>query len=175
MYNCFNCYDDATCIQCMAEYYLDSATSLCFHCSFGCAVCNHPNSCQACNDGLYITSDGSCMPCSTGVATCTIAIISTCTANYFLLGSICAGCLTNCQKCEDFVSCSICDGSYYLSGDTSQCLSCGSNCLICSSPTSCTSCQNGYVVNNAGSCVLMNCTAIDPFCVSCNSIKCLGC
>ena len=170
--NCLSCLDGTTCYQCMPQYYLD--TSICLRCSFGCAVCSNSSLCSTCNSGLYLTSLGSCSACSTGVATCTIAAIQSCSDNYFLLSSICAGCLANCLTCNDFVSCSNCDPSYYLAPNASACLPCPTNCLICTSPTTCSYCAEGYTQNSNG-CTPYNCTSIDPFCLSCTASTCLSC
>lgn len=137
--NCLSCLDGTTCYECMPQYYLENST--CVKCSFGCSICSSSSVCSTCNNGLYLTSSGSCSPCGTGVATCTIATIQTCQDNYFFLSSICAGCLTHCQSCSDFVTCSNCESGYYLSADTTVCLPCPTNCLICTSATSCSFCS----------------------------------
>jgi hypothetical protein len=150
--NCLNCYDAATCLQCMPQYYL-AADYSCSQCSFGCAVCSAATGCLTCNDGLYLTNQGTCEACTTGVATCTLATVQTCQKGYFLLASICAGCLSHCDSCSDFLTCSDCASSYYLSPSSSSCLPCSSHCLTCTDASTCIECEQAYSIT-AGSCSL---------------------
>ena len=158
-YNCKSCFNQLFCMQCTPQHYLSNAQ--CLPCSFGCSVCQDPSTCTTCNDGLYLTASGGCSPCATGVATCSIATIQTCTSGYFLLGSICAGCLSNCKTCSDFVTCSACMLGYYLEPTGTSCSPCPSNCRVCSGSTSCSECQQGYTQNATG-CTAYSCQSIDP-------------
>ena len=170
--SCISCFDSVICTQCVSEYYLSN--NQCQKCSFGCSICSSASSCSTCNDGLYLTSSGACLACGTGVATCTIATVQSCSENYFMLGTICAGCLTNCKTCSDFVTCSTCALSYYLDASGSSCLPCPNNCRICTSSTNCFECDMGYTQNGSG-CTPFSCTTIDPFCISCANGFCLSC
>lgn len=171
-YSCLTCFNDIFCMQCVPQYYLYNDT--CFKCSFGCSICSNATSCTTCNDGLYLTAAGTCSVCSTGVGTCTIATIQTCQDTYFLLDTICAGCLTNCKTCSDFVTCSQCSLGYYLVPSGSECAACPSNCRICTGSSLCSECEQGYT-QNGGGCSLFNCASIDPFCIACANGQCLTC
>lgn len=133
--SCLTCFDTVICTQCISEYYLSN--NQCLKCSYGCAVCSSGSVCSTCNDGLYLTSAGTCLACSAGVATCTIATVQTCQNNYFMLGAICAGCLTNCKVCADFVTCSTCALGYYLDASGAACLACPANCRVCTGAGNC--------------------------------------
>jgi hypothetical protein len=156
----------------MEEYYLFNST--CLPCSFGCSICSTSTACLTCNDGLYLTNTGSCAVCGVGVGTCTVAVIMTCQTGYFLLSNICAGCLTNCAECSDFVSCTKCTSGYYLSPSGTSCIACTTNCLTCNSASSCTQCQQGYTPIGS-TCSPFNCTSLNIFCVSCTASTCLSC
>ena len=127
-HNCLTCLDSVTCAFCADEYYIDSNTNSCLKCPFGCQVCTSSTTCKTCNSGLYINADGGCVSCSVGIKSCSIAIVESCHDEYFLLGGICAGCLDNCKKCEDFVTCNICDIGYYVGPNFQSCEKCGANC-----------------------------------------------
>ena len=170
--DCLSCFSSTVCTQCVPEYYLVGTG--CLQCSFGCAACTSGTACSTCNDGLYITSSGTCSACGGGVATCTLATVQTCQDAYFMLGTICAGCFTNCKTCSDFVTCSQCSLNYYLGPTATNCLSCPSNCRICTDGTSCSECTSGYTPSGSG-CTAASCTSIDPFCVSCAGGQCLSC
>jgi hypothetical protein len=93
----------------------------CQPCSFGCAVCTDSNTCTSCVDGLYINSDGICVACAVGVKSCTIAIVDSCLTEYFIIGSICIGCFDNCDKCQDFVTCTLCSSGYFVGSGSTSC------------------------------------------------------
>jgi hypothetical protein len=170
--SCLSCFDAVVCTQCVPQYFMSN--NVCSKCSFGCAVCTNATSCSTCNDGLYLTNSGTCSACSTGVATCTLATVQSCQEGYFMLGSICAGCLTNCKTCADFVTCTTCSLGYYLAASGNSCLNCPSNCRICTSSTSCSECGLGYTQNATG-CAPFSCSSLDPFCTSCANGQCLSC
>lgn len=80
--------------------------------------CTSSTTCITCNSGLYINSGGNCLPCTTGVSSCTIAVVDSCQGGYFLLSGICGQCLDNCYSCVDFITCTSCDSGYYLSANS---------------------------------------------------------
>lgn len=91
-----------------------------------------------------------------------------------MLGSICAGCLSNCNTCQDFVTCTLCNSGYYVASNSSACLPCPNNCMVCQSSSVCTSCAEGYILSGS-SCVLPDCSSVSSLCQKCTNGICEEC
>lgn len=124
---------------------------LCSDIVYGCLACSATGSnttCIKCDDGFFLTSSGTCTPCSPSCATCTNATLcKSCPSGYTLLTNYTCTCGTACQTCNvsqpncvscvlnvlgTFGQCSSCAVGYYLS-PTYTCLACPSayNCTTC--------------------------------------------
>ena len=74
-YSCMQCFDSSSCGTCVDQFYINNVTNTCDKCPFGCMYCTNSLTCITCNTGLYIDSNGNCLSCSTGVSSCSIAVI----------------------------------------------------------------------------------------------------
>ena len=127
------------CFQCIPGYHISGLE--CLQCKVeGCGECNaHPDHCQECKVGWYMTGDGRCLPCSPG-----------------------------CIQCVDLHNCTICDAAMYPN-QQGGCTSCGGVCLQCVEGPYCFQCPNGYYLQqgeckycgygDCSSCLGLHCAA----------------
>lgn len=173
-YRCLTCQDGTqNCTSCNEEYYMDSASGSCLPCVKGCSACSSSTDCELCNEGFYLTDNGTCEVCVVGGAICTVSITSSCQPTYFMLSGICARCLANCSICTGPTTCNECIEGYYLVNST-VCTPCGSNCIACNSSSQCQSCTIGYYpVSGSNSCA--KCAGSGNIIYSVASVSCISC
>ncbi|ELP90256.1 hypothetical protein EIN_339370 [Entamoeba invadens IP1] len=158
---CVNCnVFDTNCMECKGDY----SSRLCVRCA----------------SGMYPSSSGSCVSCS-----------STCGGQCNTINGECTGCQTNyvfsdpkgltCQMCYDFDSkcttcssdfsrkCVVCnDGYYVVDGKCKVCdESCGGKCDTTSGH--CTGCDTNKVFSTTNSSVCIACADFDAYCRVCAS------
>jgi len=110
--------------------YFSEITQKCEKCSEGCKKCEYNqfkgSKCLMCNDGLFLTSEGECIPC-----------------HYV------DGCAPG--QCDGF-KCLKCKKGYYQSGK--GCIRCDPNCDQCGLNGKCISCAHGFVADpEFGKCI----------------------
>lgn len=129
--NCKKCSSAGTCDVCNDGYYLDPTTKNCFACtsaisgSKGCLSCTGPNQCSRCSDGQYVASNGVCLDCPTSLNAVACSDASTplaCAATYYLSGTNCVKCGTNCDVCvNNGAQCAKCTTGTVVSGNPGNC------------------------------------------------------
>jgi proprotein convertase subtilisin/kexin type 5 len=157
-----------------------SVNKICTSCTFPCLTCfNIPTNCTSCNSTLsnqYFLSSGVCDK------NCPIYTYPN------PVGWVCSLCISPCETCTQFSSCSSCVNGYYLFNQTCKntcpfgyvglnraCTECTDSCLSCSGSTSnCLSCVSGTYLYNSSSSV---CVSTCPFGLFPNNItqSCTGC
>ncbi|ELP91623.1 protein serine/threonine kinase, putative [Entamoeba invadens IP1] len=142
-----------------------------------CITCASDNTrrCYQCEDTYYPGSDGVCVKCASGCATCSpiTGVCSKCVAQYVPSASD----TKLCQSCESFDSnCLQCASTF-----TRTCTTCkteamypqGGKCVPCDSPCNgkcdptngnCRSCLSGYVLTSPVSKVCESCQTFDNHC-----------
>lgn len=135
--------NNGTC-TCQSGFYLDSSrTFQCFACSaLYCATCNP-------------SSPAQCYTCVTGATLDNVSLTCTCGSGYFVNGTSCQQCPTQCQNCSSPTgactscvdplrrdinnNCSCVTG--YFDNGAVNCTACSSTCLTCTNGSACTSCS----------------------------------
>lgn len=132
--NCRYCYDNAyICNGCDGGVILENNNCIkkCSDTIANCYSCWNANTCYACNEGTFLTSNYKCASCT----------------------------LSNCMKCKKYSDinnqkCSRCCGGYFVNSNE-ICQSCsskyGSNCSACDS-SKCLQCQKGYGLISSNQC-----------------------
>ncbi|KAL4486099.1 hypothetical protein ABPG72_012152, partial [Tetrahymena utriculariae] len=157
---CNSCEDTKTCIDCIANFFLNSDNT-CQKCYLNCLTCNgkNPNQCVTCQNYLILKSDNSCG----------------CNSGYFIdisnKNSIeCNKCDSTCLECQgsqpnQCLSCNqISANKYfyknqcydnqpqgaYCDPSSNICNDCSQNCIECSGfgQNLCTNCKIGYYLYN---------------------------
>lgn len=126
----------------------DSTNGVCLECLDYCLTCDEisETGCTSCQNGYYLTEEGSCTDCGTG---------------YYTDGSYCFECGFGCEECADSETCLVCSDSLFLlpggkcvtecsdgtytSSSSNVCLACRYRCTSCEGSYSlCTSCRDSY-------------------------------
>jgi len=125
---------------------------LCTACPVGCKVCTSAISCSTCTTGFYIAGS-SCLACTSNCLTCTVAGCTMCNSLSTLISGLCFFC-TDLSK-----------------SGSSGC----QTCITVSNLISCSKCADNYYINIARQCIL--CASTFPNSVLCSSsapIQCLN-
>ncbi len=160
--NCLTCQGpnlSSACTSCNSGFYLSNSTCI-QGCSLNCFSCTNPTTCTQCLSGytLFIQNNQTiCAPCTTSCRTCALgqpgACLS-CGTGFFLSGTTCIQCASNCNSCTA-TGCISCISGFFLTSSQSCSPNCMLPCATCSAvtPTKCTSCIAGYTYNDqANSC-----------------------
>ncbi|KAH0569925.1 Cysteine-rich membrane protein 1 [Spironucleus salmonicida] len=128
-------------------------TVSCIACKENCASCSGDSAntatCEGCNPGYYLSSDGSCARCDQSCSTCTGSESSQCKScddGKKLSGTFCFACTdgqTDACKCGDSLNCMTCSSS-----ETRKCALCLIPFAI-DAAGSCTGCVDGYFKENS--------------------------
>ena len=120
-------------------------------------ACNLDNSCTDCGQGTgYVLVGANCKTCPT-LANCkqcsqtNLRACAICNPGYWVNGTSCTLCPTQCTTCLSNSSCTGCSPGYTLPNEITQgsCVACASPCLTChGSDNYCTSCITGYTKTN---------------------------
>lgn len=159
--NCLTCKDSKNCTSCISNYsYINNS---CIDCTINDCPCS--SNCVKCSNGLclqctldkYLRNSlcvDYCEPseylinntcyCSVLCKSCPNELCVDCIDNYFLLNGTCEPCSPNCEKCNSFESCEICQANYSLynskciekcpenySSSNQICIKCGQRCSQC--------------------------------------------
>lgn len=133
---------DGNCI-CPSRFFINTAGQ-CTPCKTGCAVCSSNTTCTQCVAPLVVQNN---------------ACVGSCSAGYYLSGTVCQGCPANCDGCTTTNQCYYCRTGFYLfkgacysacpsgtvaNNATFQCTVCNSPCRTCvNQPSICSSCEPG--------------------------------
>ncbi|ELP84405.1 hypothetical protein EIN_091280, partial [Entamoeba invadens IP1] len=112
-----NLYDaNGQCAQCVDGYYISN--SLCFKCTFPCAICKDDIKCDKCDKKYFVNENGICESVYN---------------------------ITNCGKFSETLGCLKCSDGYYKSG--LRCIQCKQNCSLCTTAELCNKCSNNMVLS----------------------------
>jgi hypothetical protein len=162
--------------------YYSNVTDKCEKCSRGCKHCEpdeHKGSiCEMCNDGLFLTREGECIPCHyvEGCISgqCDGYKCLKCKKGYYPKGKGCAKCEDSCSSCEENGKCVDCVDGYYLDLEYGKCLQVfePENCETKDDKGLCAKCKKGYGFDRFRKCV-----KCDASCKECseNADKCTAC
>lgn len=106
--NCSTCSSFYNCSNCTAGYY--QFDNNCLMCSMQfCSSCSNATTCTMCNNGTYLsqTNSSECLLCNLQIPNCVDCTesspsqlqCSTCSYGYYVNGSNCSKCPSNCQSC----------------------------------------------------------------------------
>ena len=144
---CAKC-SSTECLDCNAKHSFQTGDNkaVCLACSdTNCERCDIQTECIKCSLGYYL-SGTSCTICSTNCSDCDNTACYKCSTGSFLDGIVCKGCPDSCKACSSLDKCTACVEGYFLNGDV--CTSCFENCKICSAIETCTTCKDGFVLNS---------------------------
>jgi len=120
-------------------------------------ACNNNNNCTDCGQGTgYILVGANCVKCS-AISNCLQCsqtnpqACSICSPGFFINGTKCSKCSSNCSSCISETICTACVAGFTLPSSVSQgtCLSCTYPCKTCSGTTTyCTLCAEGFTKKN---------------------------
>lgn len=194
-YGCVECSvasGSTACLECATGYYVSGVS--CLPCSASCSTCSiYAGNCTACGQGLILTnrsclcSDAACTACnatSPNCALCTYTILGTftqcasCQSGYYLSGTSCTKCPSDCLTCEANGVCLTCPNTFQVlsgscacnntqtlwqsGGECKACTTLYPNCQTCAQDTtiplnvSCSACLLGYY-SLSNSCVQSVC------------------
>ncbi|OMJ65691.1 hypothetical protein SteCoe_37776 [Stentor coeruleus] len=153
-----SCFEPYECLKSHSRILCDDSN--CLSCVF--------SSCDYCNTGYSLGTDGWCYSCPYNCYDCVSGICYKCNDGYDLSGNSCvieSTCnVDHCLTCSSTYVCSFCETGYGSDG-YGNCQSCPYNCIDCIG-SECYTCDSGYEVEN-GQCVIEN--------TSCNVLNCLTC
>lgn len=179
------------CIECNADYYLNSVKTRCLLRSKKVENCKSydlsADECSTCNDKFYLDASGECYPYPVGIQFCleysARGKCARCDPKKYLSNNLCLEVTKFVENCSLYKSdgkCSECENGFFLV-DASTCTKITAvNCLEHASPTACSKCNpgDGLATNSekVTSCVatnLGNCdenTLNEPYeCIKCSS------
>lgn len=177
---CASCVDGSpnVCTSCVAGYFFNSASVT--NC-VSVLTCNSTSDCQVCPRGNILTlvnqTQQLCVACdsASNCARCMASSLSTCISCYkgfYLSGTTCVACPSNCDFCRDNTTCYACGSGfgpvlsgYQLIGGTDfplprtfvfpeveydlkfvTCMACQAPCATCYLYDFCLSCMTGYTL-----------------------------
>ena len=143
--------------------YYSKITDKCEKCSEGCKHCEPNNKtgsiCELCNDGLFLTNKGECIPCHyvEGCVSgqCDGNKCLKCKKGYYRKDKGCARCEESCAICGDDGKCISCVEGYYLDEEFGKCLQYfePENCDVKDAKGFCIKCKAGFGFNRFHKCV----------------------
>ncbi|EAR97451.2 leishmanolysin family protein (macronuclear) [Tetrahymena thermophila SB210] len=171
---CKACSDGKTCTQCDASSGYRQQGNSCTLCASTCATCSssNPNSCQSCENGLYLFNNQCVVTCQKGYFN---------GPNY-----TCSPCVTGCDQCSNGNSCTTCSTGYqpFTYKNQQICInssSCFSPCSTCSGtfqPTTCATCNQSFYLQGTNCVASCNqgyyANQSNQTCVQCPA-NCSGC
>ena len=155
--NCLTCQSSnqpSVCLSCNDGFYLFNSTCT-QGCPLNCYTCSGPSTCTQCLSGYTLFTQSNqliCAPCTTSCRTCAQGQPGSCMScgvGFYLSGTTCLQCATNCNSCTA-AGCISCIDGYFLTSTQSCSQNCVLPCATCSvvTPTTCKSCIAGYSYND---------------------------
>ena len=168
--NCITCVE-FTCTECAPGFW-ELVCSAEFFGSSSCIACNIPN-CATCGKQTETAN-------SNGVCTTPAAVCTSCDENFFLSGSTCANCPTNCEICTSGTVCTKCNPGFrkVTSGSVVSCTE--DFCLDTSSTSTGLDCDGHGTCSGGGTCICNGgwfgtyCDLVDPCYNTADNLECSG-
>jgi len=155
--------------------YFSEITQKCEKCSEGCKQCKYSQSkgsiCTICNNGLFLTKEGECIPCHyvDGCASgqCDGQQCLRCRKGYYRSGKACVRCDENCEQCIEGGKCIQCAHGFMLDKEIGKCIEYyeDENCLTKDKDGICNKCKPGFGFNK-----YQRCVACDASCKQCSYV-----
>jgi len=156
--------------------YFSETTQKCEKCSDGCDECEFDHfkgsKCTLCKNGLFLTSEGECIPCHyvEGCVTsqCDGNKCLECQRGYHRSGKGCKRCPEGCGKCDDNGKCISCSYGFILDKEYGKCVDSyeDENCLTKDGQGLCNKCKPGYGLNR-----YQRCMQCDASCKQCTYVE----
>ncbi|KAL7717554.1 TNFR-Cys domain-containing protein [Entamoeba marina] len=161
--------------------YYSNVTQKCEKCSEGCKKCeyneNKGSKCLMCDDGLFLTKEGECIPChyveGCKPGQCDGFRCLECKKGYYKTCHSCAKCDESCAHCVGNGTCLMCNEGYFLDPEFGKCVEHYEveNCAQKNALGVCVNCTDGYGFDKYKKCV-----KCDASCKDCHfADKCKHC
>lgn len=147
-------------------YYFSEVTEKCEKCTEGCKRCEYDHvrgsRCNMCQDGLFLTEEGECIPCNfvdgCEAGQCDGFKCMSCRRGYHLSGSGCVKCDEACAACDINGKCAECVEGYVLDEEYGKCIEnyVAENCEVRDERGHCKKCQRGYGFDKYHKCMKCN-------------------
>jgi len=152
--------------------YFSEVTQKCEKCPEGCKHCMYDHlkgsKCTICNNGLFLTSEGECIPCyyvdGCLSGQCDGYKCLKCKKGYYHSGKGCIKCDENCEQCVEGGKCISCAHGFILDKEYGKCVDSyeDENCLTKDAQGLCSKCKPGYGLNR-----YQRCMPCDASCKQC--------
>ncbi|KAL7719923.1 TNFR-Cys domain-containing protein [Entamoeba marina] len=161
--------------------YYSEVTQKCEKCGDGCKRCKYDkqksSKCVICNDGLFLTKEGECIPChyveGCKSGQCDGFKCLQCKKGFYPKGKGCAKCEESCSHCTNNGTCLMCAEGYFLDPEFGKCVEHYEieHCAEKNWNNVCVRCEDGYGFDKFKKCV-----ACDASCKDCHyADKCKHC
>lgn len=189
--NCKTLDSSMQCVECGADYYLNSVKTRCLARSKKVEHCKTYNpsadECSKCIETFYLDPSGACYPYPVGIQYCLEYSernkCARCDPNKYLSNNLCLEVtkfLDNCSLYKADGKCSQCESGFFMVDATTCTVITAQNCLGHASPTACAGCAAGlgFATNSESvtSCVAVNIgncdenTLSEPYeCIKCSA------
>ncbi|EKE42052.1 CXXC-rich protein [Entamoeba nuttalli P19] len=166
-------YTDPTCnMKKTPGQYFSEITQKCEKCSEGCKSCTYDqfrgSKCLVCNNGLFLTEEGECIPChyvdGCAPGQCDGIKCLRCKRGYYPSGKGCIKCDETCAQCTTNGTCVACAYGYWLDPEYGKCVESYEveNCERKNAHGVCSKCKEGFGFDKYHKCV-----ACDASCKKC--------